>query len=206
MSALLSKTALWPFSGFMTPDYQRNGMDRRRLLRLSGLILSSSLIGCVSEGESATSFSVTETGEIPVEKRTKGFADVYPDDKPSAEVVVGEKPENSDNPHGVRIFNEYGDSRDISLTVNAGSDSQTLVFEGEGAVSTDSYLALATWRPADYTTKLDVKSKTEQLQKTFDVPQSVWDGGAGEEEGGSSSQHNVYIRENEIEVNSVGAG
>lgn len=198
-------------------------MNRRQILRLGGLTITVPLVGCVSTGtqqsnptrttaepngelEEESAFSVTETDEIPVVKRTNEFADLYPDDKPFAEVVVGEKPENSDNPHGVRLFNEYENPRDIALTVNTGADSQTLVFEGEGTVSTDAYLALAIWRPSHYTIDLAVNGENGQLQKTFDVPQSAWDGGAGEEEGNSSSQHNVHIRENEIEVNFVGAG
>lgn len=196
-------------------------MKRRQLLRLSGLTLTVPLGGCASMEpsqnsptqttaepngeEEEPSFSVTETAEISVEKRTSGFADLYPDDKPFVEVVVGEKPNNSDNPHGVRIFNEYENSRDVSLTVNTESDSQTLVFEGEGTISANAYLAIAIWRPAKYTNKLDVSGEDVNLQKTFDVPQSAWNGGAGEEKG-SSSQHNVHIRKNEIEVNFVGAG
>lgn len=200
------------------------GMQRRLFLRLGGLTLLVPVGGCATRDASETSppatneqtggkkqesaFSVRETGKFSVEKRTSAFADPYPpNDKPFVEVVVGEKPNNSENPHGVRIFNEAEERRKVSLTVTTGSDSQRLVFEGDGTISTDTYLSIAIWRPAKYSNKLDVSGEDVNFEKTFEVPQSAWDGGAGEEEGRrSSSQHNVHIRKNEIEVNFVGGG
>jgi len=190
-------------------------MDRRQLLRLSGLGVIGTLGGCTSIGASQNSparttddpdgeieeesaFSVTKTGKMPVEKRTSRFADVYPDDKPFAEVVIGEKSANADNPHGVRIFNEYENPRDVSLTVGTGHEERVLVMKGEGTISTGAYMALAIWRPRSYRVMFDVSGQDVHLQKTFEVPEDAWEG--------RSTQHNVYIRKNEIEVNFVGAG
>lgn len=190
-------------------------MERRQLLRLSGLGVPGMLGGCTSIGASQNSptqttadsdgereeesvFSVTKTGKISVAKHTNRFADVYPDDQPFAEVVIGKKPANADDPHGVRIFNEYEKPRDVSLTVGTGHEERVLVMKGEGTISADAYMALAIWRPRTYRVMLDVSGQDVELQKTFEVPEDAWEG--------RSTQHNVHIRTNGIEVNFVGAG
>ncbi|QLD86177.1 hypothetical protein HWV23_10725 [Natronomonas halophila] len=180
-------------------------MKRRQLLQLSGLTLSVSLGGCASIGdiEEDSEFTVTRTGEIPVENRTSEFARSYPGQEPFAEVVFGERPKTSDNLHGVEIYNDYENPVEVSLTVNREEDERTLVFEGEGTISIDEYMVIAISPPATYINNLEVSGDDVNLQKTFDVPQSAWDAEPKDDKG-ISPEHNVHIKQNEVNVRFVG--
>jgi hypothetical protein len=180
-------------------------VKRRQLLRLSGLTLAVPLGGCASIGETEeeSAFTLTTTDQIPVEKHTSEFARSYPGQEPFAEVVFGERPQTSDNLHGVEIYNDHEGPAEISLTVNRGLDEQTLIFEGEGTISNNEYMVIAISPPATYINELEVSADGVALQKTFEVPQSVWDAGPKDDKG-TSPEHNVHIQHNEIEVRFVG--
>jgi hypothetical protein len=180
-------------------------MRRRQALRLGGLALTVPLAGCASIGgtEPESAFTLTTTGETSVEKRTSEFARSYPGQEPFTEVVFGEKSKTSDNLHGVEIYNDYENPVEISLTVNREGNERTLIFEGEGTISIDRYMAVAISSPATYINKLEVRGDDVNLQKTFDVPQSAWDAEPSEDKG-IGPEHNVHIKENEIEVRFVG--
>ena len=180
-------------------------MERRQLLRVSGLGLTVPLGGCASieRIEEKSEFTFTRTGEIPVKKRTSEFARSYPGQEPFAEIVVGEKPNTSDNFHGVEIYNNFENPVEISLAVNGELDEQTLIFEGKGTILINEYVVIAISNPATYINKLEVSGEGMDLQKTFDVPQSAWEAGPKEDKG-ISPEHNVHIQKNEIEVRFVG--
>jgi hypothetical protein len=180
-------------------------VKRRRLLRLGGLTLTTTLGGCASRGgiEEESEFTLTRTGEIPVEKRTSDFVRSYPGQEPFAEVVFGEKPKSSDNFYGVEIYNDFDSSVAVTLTVDRGVDERTLVFEGEGTVSNDAYFAIAISRPDTYVSRLEVSGEDVDLQQIFDVPQSAWDAEPRDDKG-LSPEHNVHIQRNKIEVRFVG--
>lgn len=180
-------------------------MKRRQLLQLGGLTLSVPLGGCASIGdiEEDSGFTVAKTGGLPVEKRTSGFARSYPGQEPFAEVVFGEKPKISDNLHGVEIYNDYENPVEISLTVNREGDERTLVFAGEGAISIDAYMVIAISQPATYINNLEISGEGVNLQKTFDVPRSAWDAEPKDDKG-ISPEHNVHIKQNEVNVRFVG--
>jgi len=103
----------------------------------------------------------------------------------------------------VEIYNDYENPVEISLTVNREGNERTLIFEGEGTISIDKYMAVAISSPATYINKLEVRGDDVNLQKTFDVPQSAWDAEPSEDKG-IGPEHNVHIKENEIEVRFVG--
>lgn len=180
-------------------------MRRRQLLRMSGLPLIVPLGGCGSIGGEATEskFTFTQTGKIAVENRTSEFARSYPGQEPFTEIVLGEKSEISDNLHGVEIYNDYENPVEISLTVNRESDDHTFVFEGEGIISTDEYMAIAITRPATYINEIEMRGEGVDLEKTFDVPRSAWEAGPKDDKG-ISPEHNIHLKKNEIEVRFVG--
>lgn len=180
-------------------------MKRRQALRLSGLAVTIPFAGCASIGgtEEDSEFTVTETSEIPVEKRKGEFARSYPGQEPFAEVVLDEKAKTSGDLHGVEIYNDYEKPVDISLTVNKESDDGTLVFNSEGMISNGEYIVIAIWTPATYIHKLEAHDEGVNLQKTFDVPESAWDA-APEENKGISPEHNIHINNDEIDVRFVG--
>ena len=157
----------------------------------------------MGDTEGGSEFTVTTTGEIPVEKRTSEFARSYPGQEPFAEVGFGEQPKTSDDLHGVEMHNDHEGPVEISLTVNKKLRERALVLEGEGMISDDDYLVIAISTPATYITKLEARGDGIDLQKTFDVPQSAWQAGPNDDKG-TSPEHNIHIQENEIEVRFVG--
>lgn len=180
-------------------------MNRRHLLRLSGLTLTVPLVGCASIGESErrSRFTFTETGEIPVELRTSQFARSYPGQGPFAEVVLGEISKNPGNLYGVEVYNDSKSPVEISLTVNCESDEGALVLDGDGLISKGEYMVVAISRPATYSNTLEVDRNGVDLQKTFDVPRSAWNAAPREDEG-ISPEHNIHINQDEIDVIFVG--
>lgn len=180
-------------------------MKRRQVLRLSGLVVTVTFAGCASIGETEeeSEFTVTETSEIPVEKRTSEFARSYPGQEPFAEVVFGAEAKTADNLHGVEIYNDYENPVEISLTVDRESDDRKLVFEGEGTILNGEYIVIAISAPATYIHKLEANGERVNLQKTFDVPESAWDA-APEDDKGISPEHNIHINNDEIDVRFVG--
>lgn len=180
-------------------------MRRRQALRFGGLALTVPLAGCASIGgtEAESAFTLTTTGETSVEKRTSEFARSYPGQEPFTEVVFGEKSKTSDNLHGVEIYNDYENPVEISLTISREGDERTLIFEGEGTVSIEKYMSVAISSPATYINKLEVGGENVDLQKTFQVPQSAWNVEPSGDKG-IGPEHNVHIKENEIEVRFVG--
>ncbi|GAA0533487.1 hypothetical protein ABNG02_09475 [Halorubrum ejinorense] len=179
-------------------------MERRQVLRFSGAALTLPLGGCASiRGRAAESrFTFTRTGELPVEKRTSEFARSYPGQEPFAEVVFGAEPKGTDDVHGVEIYNDCESPVEISLAVDDGGE-RTLVFGGEGTISTNEYMVIAISRPATYVSELEVRGDDVALQKTFDVPESAWEAGPADDKG-ISPEHNVHIQRNDIEVRFVG--
>lgn len=180
-------------------------MRRRQFLRLSSLALTVPLGGCASIGdpEQDSEFTFTKAGEIPVAVRTSEFARSYPGQEPFAEVVLGENSETPDDLHGVEVYNDAGSLVEISLTITRESDDGALVVEGEGAISTGEYMVVAISRPATYSNTLAVSGDDVDLQKTFEVPQSAWNVAPKEDEG-ISPEHNVHIKNDEINVRFVG--
>lgn len=180
-------------------------MKRRQLLRLGGLALTVPLVGCASRGalEKDSEFTITKTGEIPVELRTSEFARSYSGQEPFAEVVLGENSGTPDSLHGVEMYNDSERLGEISLTIERESDEEALVLEGEGAISDGEYIVVAISRPATYVHTLEVSGEGMNLQKTFEVQQSAWNV-APKEEKGISPEHNVHINSDEIGVRFVG--
>lgn len=180
-------------------------MKRRQFLQFSSLALTVPVSGCASIGETEeeSEFTLTTTEHVPVEKRTGEFARSYPGQEPFAEVVFGETPNTSDNLHGVEIYNDYDGPVEISLSVDRESNERTLVFEGEGTISDTDYMVVAISHPATYISNLEVRGKEVNLQKTFEVPQRAWEAGPKDDEG-SSPEHNIHLKKNEIDVRFVG--
>lgn len=180
-------------------------MNRRQVLRLGWGTLIASLGGCTSIGDQqeASAFSLSMTGAIPVEIQKTEFTRSYPGQEPFAEIVCGEISSISNQLHGVEIYNNTDDSVDISLTVNREVEEGILVLEGEGTIAVEEYIVLAISRPATYLNNLTVNAEDVDLEKTFEVQQSVWDASQSEN-AGLPPEHNVHIKRNEINVKLVG--
>lgn len=179
-------------------------MDRRKYVCVVGTSAVSILAGCSSRGNANKSnmtepedvaaesnFTLTSTEDMRIVRNDEEFADSYPDEKPFTEIVVGEKSDNRDNPHGVRVFLKRDASVDlnVSLTTKSGP-----VFEGEGTVKPNTYLAIAIWSKRDYSMRIE----TDNLHKEFSITRDLWDA--------RNTQHNVVINDSGINVELGGAG
>lgn len=166
-------------------------MERRKYLKGLGAGITLSLSGCASSGSSGETesegnspttvegemcFSIEDMGDLRMELKKNDFADAYPDNKPSCEIVVGERPEDIDNPHGVRIYNRESTKQTVTVESEVGDSGDELVFTGESEVEAeDGYIAIALWEPMTYEFAITADSQASNPEETFTVQPDAWE-------------------------------